>query len=61
MVHETAANGATLAKFLTYTASQFGKNHRWYDEFRGVVLTKCTRPNAVIVTIARMIFLGFCL
>ena len=61
MVREAAANGATLAKFQTYIVGQFGKDHRWYDEFRGVVLTKCTRPNAVIVTIARMIFLGFCL
>ena len=44
MVREAAANGATLAKFQTYTADQFGKDHRWYGEFRGGVLTRCTRP-----------------
>ena len=27
MVEEAAANGATIAKFQTYTASQFGKDH----------------------------------
>ena len=36
MVREAAANGATYAKFQTYTAEQFGKDHRWYSDFKGV-------------------------
>ena len=36
MVREAAANGATYAKLQTYTAEQFGKDHRWYEEFQGV-------------------------
>ena len=36
MVKEAAANGATFAKFQTYTAEQFGKDHPWYDEFKKV-------------------------
>jgi len=36
MVTEAAANGATVAKFQTYTANQFGSDHQWYDWFRGV-------------------------
>lgn len=36
MVREAAQNGATHAKFQTYTAEQFGKSHRWYQDFKGV-------------------------
>ena len=36
MVTEAAANGATIAKFQTYTANQFGPDHEWFDWFRGV-------------------------
>jgi len=36
MVEEAAANGATIAKFQTYTADQFGKDHEWYEWFQGV-------------------------
>jgi N,N'-diacetyllegionaminate synthase len=36
MVEEAAANGATMAKFQTYTANQFGKDHEWYEWFQGV-------------------------
>ena len=36
MVEEVAANGATVAKFQTYTANQFGTDHEWHDWFRGV-------------------------
>ena len=34
MVEEAAANGATYAKFQTYTAEQFGQDHIWYEEFK---------------------------
>jgi len=36
MVKEAAANGATFAKFQTYTADQFGKEHPWYEAFKSV-------------------------
>ena len=36
MVEEVAAGGATVAKFQTYTANQFGSDHKWFDWFRGV-------------------------
>ena len=36
MVEEAAANGATIVKFQTYTADQFGKDHQWYEWFKGV-------------------------
>ena len=36
LVEEAAANGATIAKFQTYTAEQFGRDHRWYEWFQGV-------------------------
>jgi sialic acid synthase SpsE len=36
MVEEAAANGATYAKFQTYTAEQFGEDHVWYEEFKKV-------------------------
>ena len=36
MVREAAVNGATYAKLQTYTAEQFGKDHRWYTEFKSV-------------------------
>ena len=36
MVEEVAAGGATIAKFQTYTANQFGTDHPWYDWFKGV-------------------------
>ena len=36
MVTEAAANGASVAKFQTYPANQFGSDHQWYDWFRGV-------------------------
>jgi N,N'-diacetyllegionaminate synthase len=36
MVEEVAAAGGTIAKFQTYTADQFGKDHPWHDWFKGV-------------------------
>ncbi len=36
MVKEAAANGATFAKFQTYTAEQFGEDHPWYAELKKV-------------------------
>ena len=36
MVEEVAANGATVAKFQTYTAEQFGTDHPWYEDFKRV-------------------------
>ena len=36
MVEEVAAQGATIAKFQTYTANQFGSDHQWYEWFQGV-------------------------
>ena len=36
MVEEAAANGASYAKFQTYTAAQFGADHVWYEEFKKV-------------------------
>ena len=36
MVEQAAANGATYAKFQTYTAEEFGRDHQWYDEFKKV-------------------------
>ena len=36
MVEEAAAHGATIAKFQTYTADQFGKDHQWHEWFQGV-------------------------
>ena len=33
LVREAAQSGGTYAKFQTYTADQFGKDHRWYDDF----------------------------
>ena len=45
MVEEAVANGATIAKFQTYTADQFGKDHRavCHDilEFSARVLATC--------------------
>lgn len=34
MVKELARGGATIAKFQTYTAEQFGKDHEWYESFK---------------------------
>ncbi|MEW6753933.1 MAG: N-acetylneuraminate synthase family protein [Candidatus Latescibacterota bacterium] len=36
MVRQAAAGGATIAKFQTYTADQFGAEHPWHAEFRRV-------------------------
>jgi len=36
MVREAANSGASYAKFQTYTADQFGQDHRWYEDFKGV-------------------------
>lgn len=36
LVRQAAAAGATLAKFQTYTAEQFGKDHQWYADFKQV-------------------------
>jgi sialic acid synthase SpsE len=38
MVEQAAANGATYAKFQTYTAEEFGPDHVWYDEFKQVAV-----------------------
>ena len=38
MVEEIARQGATYAKFQTYTADNFGKDHEWYDWFKGVAM-----------------------
>lgn len=34
MVKELARGGATFAKFQTYTAEQFGRDHMWYEDFK---------------------------
>jgi sialic acid synthase SpsE len=36
MVREAAGNGATIVKFQTYTAEQFGTDHPWYADFKKV-------------------------
>lgn len=36
MVAEAATHGATIVKFQTYTAEQFGKDHIWYKDFKQV-------------------------
>ena len=36
LVREAAGAGGTYAKFQTYTAEQFGRDHRWYDDFKTV-------------------------
>ena len=36
MVREAAAGGATFAKLQTYTAEQFGADHRWFQDFKRV-------------------------
>ena len=36
MVEQVAAAGATIAKFQTYTADQFGEDHPWYEWFQSV-------------------------
>ena len=36
LVEESAANGATIAKFQTYTGEQWGKEHEFYEWFNGV-------------------------
>ena len=40
MVEQVAASGATYAKFQTYTANQFGTDHPWYEEFKGVEMAE---------------------
>ena len=36
MVKEAAASGATIIKFQTYTAEQFGRDHPWFEDFKSV-------------------------
>ncbi len=36
MIHRAAEAGGSFAKFQTYTAEQFGRDHQWYDEFKTV-------------------------
>ena len=36
LVEQAAAHGATYAKFQTYSADEFGRDHAWYDEFKKV-------------------------
>ena len=36
LVRQAAAHGATIAKFQTYTAEQFGPDHVWYRDFQKV-------------------------
>jgi len=36
LINESAAAGATIAKFQTYTGEQWGKDHKFYDWFKGV-------------------------
>jgi len=38
LVHESAINGATFAKFQTYTGEQFGQHHPAYEWFKGVTM-----------------------
>ena len=38
LVREAARAGGTYAKFQTYTAEQFGRDHRWYEDFKVVEL-----------------------
>ena len=40
MVEEAAANGATIIKFQTYTADQFGRDHPWYEDFKSVEMSE---------------------
>jgi len=40
MIEESAAGGATIAKFQTYTGEQWGKDHEFYDWFKGVSMPK---------------------
>lgn len=40
MVREAAKAGGTYAKFQTYTADQFGKDHRWYEDFKKVQVSE---------------------
>ena len=40
MVEEVVTNGASYAKFQTYTAEQFGADHVWYEEFKNVVMSE---------------------
>ena len=38
MVEEVATGGASIAKFQTYTADQFGQDHPWHDWFETVAM-----------------------
>ncbi len=40
LVREAAKAGGTYAKFQTYTADQFGKDHRWYEDFTKVQVSE---------------------
>ena len=40
LVREAAKAGGTHAKFQTYTAEQFGKDHRWYEDFKKVEISE---------------------
>jgi len=40
MVREAAASGATIVKFQTYTADQFGEDHPWHAEFKKVEMPR---------------------
>jgi N,N'-diacetyllegionaminate synthase len=49
MVREAAAGGAAWAKFQTYTADQFGRDHPWHAEF-----AKVEMPEAVHFEMQRL-------
>ena len=38
LIEEASAHGATYAKFQTYSADEFGKDHPWYEEFKKVAM-----------------------
>ena len=57
MVREAATNGATLVKFQTYTADQFGSDHRWYAEFKKVEMPE--EIHFEMQTLCRELDVGF--
>ncbi len=47
MVEEAAVQGATIAKFQTYTADQFGTDHPWYEWFKGVEMQSVCQERGI--------------
>ena len=57
MVEAAAASGATIAKFQTYTADQFGRDHEWYEEFEKVAMPP--EVHFEMQTLCRELGIGF--